>query len=79
MKSFKTFLSEAGGRMMMGVNPLQMNNKDIIRFLNKWSDHVSVERGSKHHKILDKSGNIIDTFTIGTRCRDRVVLYELHR
>ena len=65
MKSFKTFLSEAGGRMMMGVNPLQMSNRDILRFLNKWRDHVSVERRSKHHKILDNRGNVIDTFTSG--------------
>jgi hypothetical protein len=65
MKSFKTYLLEAGGRMMMGVNPLQMNTRDLLRFVKKWKDYVSIETGAKHHKLLDNRGNVFHTFTVG--------------
>jgi hypothetical protein len=65
MKSFKTFLLESGGRNIMGVNPLQMKSRDILRFIGKWKKHVSIDSTTNHHRLLDSNGNIITTFTMG--------------
>jgi hypothetical protein len=65
MKSFISFLTESGGRMMMGMNPLQMKTRDIIRFINQWKEHVTVDGSGRHNKLIGKDGSVITTFTRG--------------
>lgn len=65
MKSFTTFLLEAGGKNIMGVNPLQMKTRDILRLIRQWKNHVSIDNTGSHNKILDSNGNVVAKFTKG--------------
>jgi len=58
---------ESGGKHILGHNPLQITRaQQIIKILNKWKEHLTVEDGNKHFKIRTPTGKLITTFTKGT-------------
>jgi hypothetical protein len=60
MLSFKDLLLlESGGKMILGINALQANTGDIIRVIKRWTPHITISQGAKHHKIVDSSGRVI--------------------
>lgn len=64
-KKRRKMLSESGGKRILGANPLQLTTKGLIRHLNKWSEHITVDRGTKHYIIRDRNNNTIHRFTEG--------------
>jgi hypothetical protein len=65
MKSFKEYLIESGGKLILGANPLQLDtSRKLIRHLKRFSDHINVEASQNHQKIFDrKTGALLHTFT----------------
>jgi len=65
-KKRKRMLYEAGGKKILGANPLQMTTRGLVRHLNRWANFIDVGRGAKHIIIKAKNtGETIHRMTSG--------------
>jgi len=59
-------LFESGGKKILGVNALQTNDRDVVRAIRRYRNHLHLVAGMKHWKVLDQNRNIIQIFPMGS-------------
>lgn len=68
-------LSESGGKLILGHNPLQVSkSSQLMKILNQWRKHIRVIQGNKHHKIQTLDGSIITTVKAGPKIGPRTAI-----